>query len=81
MRILVLVRCARRPWTVDEVYHAMGAEPAIEDLDKEALPKWDLILSVSAGPIFLLLGMKTCSVERPILCISYITLYMNIRRL
>lgn len=50
-RALSYIFCAKRPLNVDEICHALGVEVHDSELDQNAFPDKDILLTVSAGLI------------------------------
>jgi len=48
-RTLSWISYALRPLTVKEIQHAIAVEPSEKELDEEALPDEELLISVCAG--------------------------------
>jgi hypothetical protein len=52
-QVLSWISFASRPLTLNEVQHALAIEPGDTDVDEEALPEEDLLVSVCAGLVTL----------------------------
>lgn len=50
-RTLAYVYCARRPLKLEELSHALSIETHDTELDEDALPEMEIVLSISAGLI------------------------------